>query len=232
MYWSSVSQAMMTLFFSVTGGADWEPLATPIRKADPFFYSLFFFFIAFAALGVLNVLTGIFIDTAMKVVEKDEANVMDELMNRKELKAFRKYVADTLKGQNPGYITDAVLDAEDNTNVRKFMKVLEIELEDCRRVFKMMDTEKRGMVDLEEFIRGCFHAKGSVSGMDMIFLMSESKTLNKHLSACIEYLEERLDELNAALKPGSQSAAAKWRTRVNAPCSESVMARQKSAANL
>merc|ERR1719230_1475474 len=55
MFWSSVPQAMMTLFWAVTGGADWAPLAEPIKKADGFFYFLFYFYIAFAAIAVLNV---------------------------------------------------------------------------------------------------------------------------------------------------------------------------------
>merc|ERR1712072_1272712 len=95
----------MTLFWAVTGGADWEPLAMPIREADSFFYLLFFFYIAFAALAVLNVLTGMFVDTAMKVAQQDEENVVEELMDRQEIKNYRQHVQSKLNDECPGFIT-------------------------------------------------------------------------------------------------------------------------------
>merc|ERR1719149_373861 len=115
LYWSSVPQAMMTLFWAVTGGADWEPLAGPIRTADGFFYSLFFFYIAFAAFAVLNVLTGMFVMQADEVAQADEENVVGELMNRHEVP---------------------------NGPTLALQKALEIEHADCQRVFGMMDPEK------------------------------------------------------------------------------------------
>merc|ERR1711874_391509 len=63
-YWNSVPQAIVTLYFAVTGGADWEVLAAPIRDAGEFYFILFMFYIAFTAWAVLNVLTGLYVDTA------------------------------------------------------------------------------------------------------------------------------------------------------------------------
>jgi hypothetical protein len=216
LYWSSVQQSMMTLFWSVTGGADWEPLAMPIRKADPFFYGLYFFYIAFAALAVLNVLTGMFVDTAMKVAQQDEQDVEEELWDRQEIKNYRQFALETLT-DTPGYITWEFVDAHggEDERVHHFIKLLEIESEDCRRVFRTMDTEKKGMVDLEEFIKGCFHARGSVNGLDMIFLMSETKSLSKHMQISMNYVEDRFNEILSLCAPGCLSSVATWEQRLD-----------------
>merc|ERR1719269_172646 len=149
LYWSSVPQSMMTLFWSVTGGADWEPLAAPIRDADSFFFVVFFFYIAFAAFAVLNVLTGMFVDTAMQVAQQDEQNVEEELLDRQEIKNYRQFALETLT-DTPGYITWDFVDTNggEDERVHHFIKLLEIESEDCRRVFRTMDTDKKGTVDL------------------------------------------------------------------------------------
>merc|ERR1719401_938213 len=128
-YWSSVPQSMATLFWAVTGGADWEPLAQPIRTADGIFYALFFFYIAFAAFAVLNVLTGMFVDAAMKVAQQDEENVVDELVQRDEVEAFRQYCKD----QGGGCMTCEFADPHNLAFLKvNFVKLLEIDHEELR----------------------------------------------------------------------------------------------------
>jgi hypothetical protein len=213
MYWSSVEQAMMTLFWAVTGGADWEPLAMPIRKADTFFYCLFFFYIAFAAFAVLNVLTGMFVDTAMKVAEQDEENVVEELMNRPELEAF-KHFATSQAPDTPGFISaEWIKECKDHTYL-SFQNLLEITQEDCKRVLAMMDSEGVGIpIDLDEFIKGCCHIKGSVSGLDMIFLQTETKRLTKLVTNSMDYVEERFNEV-LKLSSLGMSHVTPWNDRV------------------
>merc|ERR1719201_582068 len=99
----------MTLFYAVTGGADWEPLANPIKDADSFFYFLFFFYIAFAAFAVLNVLTGMFVDTAMQVAQQDEENVVGELMGRPEVKVFRDHIRREMARASPDDEGDVII---------------------------------------------------------------------------------------------------------------------------
>merc|ERR1719221_1831949 len=78
-YWSSVAQAMITLFMAITGGNDWAQLAEPLRTADPIFYFVFLFYITFSAVAMLNILTGMFVDSAMKVAGEEDSEVRNEL---------------------------------------------------------------------------------------------------------------------------------------------------------
>jgi len=215
-FWSGVLQSMMTLFWAVTGGADWEPLAKPIGQADSFFYGLFFFYIAFAAFAVLNVLTGMFVDTAMKVAQQDEENVVEELINRPEVVEFKRHVQETLTDVPPKFITkEFVHESADDGVVMKFQKALEINHDDCNRVFAMMDSDHKGMVDIDEFVKGCCHCQGSVSGLDMIFLMTEVKHISKQFFMSMDYIEDRFNELWTTVSAGEKSSVPSWSGRVS-----------------
>jgi len=215
-YWSTVPQAMMTLFWAVTGGADWEPLAMPIREADSFFFFLFFFYIAFAAFAVLNVLTGMFVMQADEVAQADEENVVGELMNRHEVKNFRNHVLDHVTDR-PGFISHSIIMAHDVPDgpTLALQKALEIEHADCQRVFGMMDPEKSGYVNLEEFIKGCCHANGSVSGLDMVLLMNETKHVNKQLLMAVLFIEERFNEMLYMATDGVETSVEGWAMRLD-----------------
>jgi len=215
LYWSSVSQAMMTLFWAVTGGADWEPLAAPVRAADGLFYSLFFFYIAFAAFAVLNVLTGMFVMQADEVAQADEENVAEELVNRHEVKSFRHHVLSTVTDR-PGFISADLITKhqEPDLSTANFEKCLEITHADAQRVFAMMDPEQTGFVHLEEFIKGCCHANGNISGLDMVLLMNETKHVSKQLLLAMDFIEDRFNETLYMASDGAETAVESWNDRV------------------
>jgi len=222
-YWSSVPQSMMSLFWAVTGGADWEPLAAPIRDADSFFYTLFFFYITFTTFAVLNVLTGMFVDKAMQVAQQDEENVVEELMNRKEVKHFRETVIARIP-ETPGFINQAYVEEEEDPITIAFHKALEIEHADGLRVFGMMDPDKKKIVNLEEYIKGCCHAKGSISGLDMVLLMNETKHMSKQLMLAVDYIQDRFDEVLPLVNDGCETQIEPWEVKV-------LTAEQNASAN-
>jgi Ca2+-binding EF-hand superfamily protein len=225
-FWSSVVQSMMTLFWAVTGGNDWAPLAHAIKEADAFFYCLFFFYIAFAAFAVLNVLTGMFVDTAMKVAQQDQENVAEELLNRPQIKEFRHFVEQN-PDVTPGFISRSFLEQQmDSLVVQNFYKVLEITEEDFKRVFAMLDSEKTGVIDLDEFIKGCCHANGGVSGLDMVFLNNEIKHVGKQLLMSVDYCEERFNEILKKCADGEKSTVLGWKARLSESSRTSLESKQ------
>jgi len=206
-YWSSVSASTITLYMAVTGGSDWEPLAKPIQEAGDLYYYLFLFYIAFMAVAVLNVLTGMFVDTAMKVADADDGNVMEEILEHdaQDIDNFREFLL-TLNenGRNSILWEDVsekghLLQNNQKPVVSNFLKALEIEVTDMRRVFKLLEA-KNGhddrSVDVEEFIMGCSKVKGDQKGIDMLSLMSDTKKYMVQLGLLMEYSEERFDELH------------------------------------
>merc|ERR1719329_853152 len=177
-YWSGVAQACLTLYFALSGGGDWEPLAAPLREAGPVYYSLFLFFIAFSSIAVLNVLTGMFVDAAMKVVDVDESNVVQEKTSSPPVQKYRKFLHDMSQGNKlepQKIMTDEFAKGIKDDEHVAFFNAVEIHEEDAWRVFKMLEFQDSCNID--DFIDGCLKVKEDIKGIDMVALKAELKRL-------------------------------------------------------
>lgn len=168
-YWATVPQAIITLYYSVTGGADWEDLALPIKKAGMAYYCLFMFYIAFTAFVVLNVLTGFYVGNAAKVSEMDREAVDRELKSNHRKKAFRDFVIqheppdDEQEGPHLSWST--LEEGRENKAVLDFLALAGLlSLKECQKVFQRLDTEGSGRVDLEQFMKAVLELNSSREG--------------------------------------------------------------------
>eukprot|EP00928_Gymnodinium_smaydae_P025817 TRINITY_DN2045_c0_g2_i1.p1 TRINITY_DN2045_c0_g2~~TRINITY_DN2045_c0_g2_i1.p1 ORF type:complete len:515 (+),score=77.67 TRINITY_DN2045_c0_g2_i1:58-1602(+) len=62
----SVDAAFLSLFKTTTGGDDWSVMYDALQPLGGFYPALYLFFVAFSHIAFLNILTGIFVDGAMK----------------------------------------------------------------------------------------------------------------------------------------------------------------------
>mmetsp|Transcript_3256 Transcript_3256/g.6408 ORF Transcript_3256/g.6408 Transcript_3256/m.6408 type:complete len:906 (+) Transcript_3256:104-2821(+) len=194
-YWSGVGQSTITLYLALTGGADWEQLAAPIKEADIIFYFIFMCYIAFAGFAVLNVVTGMVVDNAMKVSAKDESSVCAELNDLEEVIQFRQILAESNSCDMAGFITLQEFIEQLQTEVgREFMRVLEMDEEACKHVFKMIDIERSLKVDQNELINGCLHGNSNME-VELSNLVLECKKSMHQQAVFMDYMQSRMDEV-------------------------------------
>jgi hypothetical protein len=192
---------------AVTGGADWEVLASPIKATGVMYYVLFIFYIAFAAFAVLNVLTGMFVDTAMKVSEKDDADVAKEqedstLKEQEEMKCFFEGLPENSEGCTSRLTMSMLQRNEEAPAVVKFFQKIELTVFEGEQIYKMLHTGDEPDVDIQEFIDCCVQGKSSIQDIHMVTLMSETKRFAKHFAMSMEYMEERFNEVLTACAHG------------------------------
>merc|ERR1719265_1047231 len=70
-WYSSFPKSVFALIASVTGGEDWVHLWEPMAIAGPIFSISFCFYVLFVIVGVMNVLTGVFLNSASEFVDAD-----------------------------------------------------------------------------------------------------------------------------------------------------------------
>merc|ERR1719343_55803 len=86
----SVQQGMITLFKTSMGGQDWEVY---YNLVEPFGNKvLFLFFVAFIQIALLNILTGIFVENALKLAAPDLEVLAREYRNNEldDIEALRR----------------------------------------------------------------------------------------------------------------------------------------------
>jgi len=184
-YWGGVATSTTTLYLAITGGADWEVLAGPVKETGNIYYLLFLFYIAFTSFAVLNVLTGMFVETANAVAQEDEEQVSTELLERPETQAcvamFKKE-ADTVDPSHTHecetMVTAEVLeDIMMRSEFAEFMDMIEVAKTDIRKIF--LARQQDGQCELHSFIKGCLNSKSSSSQRDLAVLSSETKKTHK-----------------------------------------------------
>jgi hypothetical protein len=164
--WGSVARAFISLYKATTGGADWGDVSDTLSDVGRVYYCLFLFFIAFIILALLNILTGIFVDRAMKASAEDKDG---EALTR--LNEERDAVADLCRlhcviskseVEDKARITRQQF--EDNMAspaMRARFAVLGLEIWDSKQFFEMLTALAESEdVDLRSFVAGCMQMRG------------------------------------------------------------------------
>merc|ERR1712151_1152140 len=79
----SLIASVATLFLSISGGVDWRDVAVPLASIHPVLGLSFAVYIAFACFCVLNIITGVFVETASRLATMDEDLMVAEEIDTK-----------------------------------------------------------------------------------------------------------------------------------------------------
>merc|ERR1712203_401113 len=151
-YYGSLPRSVFTLFKSVLGGLDWEVAVLPLSDVSWVCVFLFVLFISFIYLAVMNVITGLFLQSAIEQAQQDQDHVI-----RMQLEQKHKYVTNLkclfleLNTSHDGAITlDEFEDHLREDRMQAFLQAIEIDPSDAWTFFKLLDVDGGGSVDLGE----------------------------------------------------------------------------------
>mmetsp|Transcript_14258 Transcript_14258/g.39343 ORF Transcript_14258/g.39343 Transcript_14258/m.39343 type:complete len:777 (+) Transcript_14258:19-2349(+) len=223
LHWGTLGRSLMSLFQSITGGIDWrelsDPLENEISPALGFFVALY---IAFVVLALMNVVTGVFVDSALKGAKKDQDNYM--------LSHIHQLFAKTDQ-RNTGMITwdDFKCQLHDAT-MEEFFRTIEVDVSEARGVFQLLDVNESGTIELDEFLNGCLGLHGPAKAIDVATLMYDTREISRHLAEHASIVESTLDRLTATPDPKSLERSATNSTLLSKPSPKKQNFRQLFAA--
>uniref|UniRef100_A0A7S0FZ66 EF-hand domain-containing protein n=1 Tax=Pyrodinium bahamense TaxID=73915 RepID=A0A7S0FZ66_9DINO len=202
-FWGGLEASMLTLFKSISGGLSWHEALLPLADISRVLVWLFCVYIFLTCFAVLNVMTGVFCNSAIENAANDPEVLVQSLVESK--KEYMQKVENLFKDldtKDPGSITLAELETclSDET-LNACFAALGIDTDDAWQLFKLLDTNKAHVVDIEEFVWGCTRLRGSATAVDMNALLHDSRWLAKKLSKLTSYVEEQFQELQIALRP-------------------------------
>lgn len=193
MYWGSLGKSMLTLFQSISGGVNWQNCVIALEEASVMAYVLFLVYISFSYFVILNVVTGIFCNSAIECARLDKDVAIAHQLKQKSafVRSLRKCFRD-LDGDRSNVITfeefEKALECERMTSL---MDSLEIDTSDIWGLFRLIDTDGNGVIDLEELVDGCLRYKGAARATHVAKLMYDSKKQAKQITR-IEKMVSRL----------------------------------------
>lgn len=167
----------------------------------PCLYSSLVFF----QIALLNVLTGIFVENAMKLAQPDPYTQAletrkKEFIEAAELRSFCSGLSQS------GSITLQDFEREmAEGDLRAHLHVLGLEIKDPKKFFDILQaTNDKPALDIDTFVHGCMKLKGYATAVDLQSLMCETRKAAQDVSRMAkkvldtkENLEHCISSMNA-----------------------------------
>jgi len=169
----TIGMSVLTLYKSISGGIDWQDASEPlVRHVSPILGAVFALYTAFALLVLMNLVTGVFVDSALHLSKVDAQR---DLL-RKVHRAFAATDADS-----SGRITwEEFRSQMGSEQMNEFFESLEISTARADDLFHLIDQRGDGMLSFEELVIGGTMLQGPAKAMDLATLSKsfENSMLN------------------------------------------------------
>jgi len=193
--YGSVPKTIVTLFKTISGGADWGDALKPLEDMHhpELYVFMFIVYIFFMFFGVLNVVIGAFVATTSEVALRDrEACVKSEMDHLKDYsKRIRTFFqeADTDRSGNLSW--EEFSRHLSNKKVQAYFQSLELDVSQAHVLFRLLDVDDSDQVALDEFFDGCMRLKGQARSMDVNMLLYENEKIFARLMDFMKNTETR-----------------------------------------
>lgn len=196
-FWGTLPRSMFTLFKAIAGGVSWHEVVEPLGIIGWVWVGVFVGFIAFTFLAVLNVVTGVFCQSAIESAQQDKDIATMQLMAAKGMYVETvKRLFDDMDADASGAIS--IHEFESYLQHEKFQAYfasLDIDASDVWSLFKLMDSDRTGTIDLEEFVGGCLQLRGQAKAVQIAKMSYDQNLVRKMLVEFMDSVDERLDQL-------------------------------------
>ncbi|CAK9071852.1 unnamed protein product [Durusdinium trenchii] len=200
-YFNSLPDTMLSLFMCISGGVSWENVIYPLRRLSPAWAMVFVFFISFCNFAVLNVVTGVFCQSAIDSAQSDHQMVMQSILANKEAHIEKiKLLFNEIDAQDRGLITYQMFEEKvGDQAVKAYFESMDLNVWDAWSFFKLLDLDSGGAVEIEEFLMGCLRLRGTARAIDIAKLIHEQAWLLKNQGHFWTFVEVQLQELRQQL---------------------------------
>lgn len=158
-FFGSLDRSMLTLFWAIAGGLSWAEATQPLSDYG-FEWTgfLFVLYVASMSFATLNVLTGVFVNSAT-VAAASEAD--------KRMLQMLKKIFNEVDDDDSGTLTQSEFRALlCHKDIEVCLKALGIPPAQANHLFNLIDTDSSGIVEIDEFLKGCDMLQGSLKAID------------------------------------------------------------------
>eukprot|EP00929_Paragymnodinium_shiwhaense_P059522 TRINITY_DN29801_c0_g1_i4.p1 TRINITY_DN29801_c0_g1~~TRINITY_DN29801_c0_g1_i4.p1 ORF type:complete len:640 (-),score=150.04 TRINITY_DN29801_c0_g1_i4:733-2652(-) len=183
-HFGSLGDAVLTLWQAMSGGIDWENLATPLKNEIGMLVGFAFVaYIAFGLLALMNVVTGVFVQAALNSAKKEE----DAFMTDQIVTLFG------MASRTGAMITmEEIIQSLEDPKTWKEWQAIGVSGNEAQALFAMLDLNNEGKVAFDEFLGGCLRINGSAKSMDLLTMMQEARCNNIVIQDILQKIGEKL----------------------------------------
>lgn len=190
-WYGSLWDTMYTMLLSITGGIDWIEAVQPLEEISFVYRGLWIFYVVFVVIGVLNVLTGIFVERACELSGLDQDLVIQaEIRRNEKFLVEMKRIFDEADADGSGTVNwEEFHSFIKNPRVQAYFATKQLDAFDARSFFDMI-RDGTDEVDIESFIAGCQRVKGMAKGVDVLAVLRETRETRRILKSLVRKFED------------------------------------------
>ncbi|CAE8625138.1 unnamed protein product [Polarella glacialis] len=188
--YSSLGSSITTLYMSMSGGVSWGE-AYFCLEVLPLQYSfLFLVYITGTIFAVLNVVTGVFVESATSFSRADaEALISDEMHQKIAYLDSMKDLFHEMDEENTGLLTwQSFQEHLASERVVSYLSALKLDVKDARKLFTVLDHHHRDAISLDEFMTGCYDVHGEASNLDAKIMQLQVDHVRHQLKKVVQML--------------------------------------------
>jgi len=191
--WTSVPQAMYTLFKVSTGGVSWGEVSDPLLILGWPTFGIFLLYVALFMFVMANAVTAIFVSSADEYAKKDEQNMIaDQLAAKRNYMDQVNELYEEMDSDNSGEVTRSeFLKFMSDPRMATFASSLNIEPVEMNQFFDVLSGRGKNPVDLETFVDGCIRLRGPARSMDVVDLILRQSSLAHEVTYIRSLLERK-----------------------------------------
>jgi len=152
---ASVPATILTLFQTMIAGDSWGASAIPAIEHQPLLFFLFAFMMITVALGAMNLILAVIVDSAADARDSDLAQKMKTKLKERELqkKELFRLCQELDKDDDATISMEEMMEAWHNSReFRESMMNLDISEKDLPTIFQILDKDQSGSLDFKEFV--------------------------------------------------------------------------------
>jgi len=172
----------------MTGGVDWEDLSNPLMdNISPLLGLVFVLYIAFAVLAMMNVVTAVFIESALLRAKEDKES---------ELSYHMRNLMSKVDTDGSGMLSwDTFQYLMSDGKMQRNFRALELDIGEAKGLFNLLDIEGKGMISAEEFVTCCLQLRGPAKAIDVATLLYHNRRMSCRWKAHSRHVEAALEEI-------------------------------------
>mmetsp|Transcript_112999 Transcript_112999/g.282893 ORF Transcript_112999/g.282893 Transcript_112999/m.282893 type:complete len:270 (+) Transcript_112999:3-812(+) len=173
--YGSLWESMFTLFKCISGGVSWGEAAEPLLLINLLYFMVFISFIFFAIFSFVNIVTGVFVDSAIQTAERDRSIVTEKKRLQKQALIDNLLcLLEEIDKDGSGCLTVEELQrAFRSEQIINYFAALSIEPRDIQSLVCLLDEDGNGKIDIVEFVDGLQACIGVARSVDIAVMIKQ-----------------------------------------------------------
>lgn len=138
-------------------------------------------YVAFTVFAIMNIITGVFVESALACSKKDEEVFL--MRNVREIFLHGENPRSSGRNQASGKLTLEDFEAR-LPMMLEYFRAIDVDPSEAAGVFKLLDLDNSNEIEAEELVSGCLRLSGPAKALDLALLKHEVRQLQRLTKGC------------------------------------------------